>query len=53
MNHVWRDLRLAGRGMVRKPAVTALALLSLALAIGFSTAGFSVLDAVLLRDLSK
>lgn len=36
--------------MARKPGVTALALLSLALAIGFSTAGFSVLDAYLLRD---
>jgi putative ABC transport system permease protein len=50
MERLWRDVRLAARGMVRKPAVTALALLSLALAIGFSTAGFSVLDAVLLRD---
>jgi predicted permease len=50
MEHLWRDFRLAVRGMVRKPAVTVLALLSLALAIGFSTAGFSVLDAVLLRD---
>ena len=50
MENLLRDLRLAARVMARKPGVTALALVSLALAIGFSTAGFSVLDAVLLRD---
>src|SRR5512137_562552 len=50
MENVLRDLRLAMRVMARKPGVTLLALASLALAIGFSTAGFSVLDAVLLRD---
>ena len=50
MEGLLRDLRLAVRVMARKPGVTSLALASLALAIGFSTAGFSVLDAVLLRD---
>jgi predicted permease len=50
MESLLRDLRLAARVMARKPGVTALALVSLALAIGFSTAGFSVLDAILLRD---
>jgi hypothetical protein len=50
MESLLRDLRLAVRVMARKPGVTILALASLALAIGFSTAGFSVLDGVLLRD---
>ena len=45
-----RDVRLAARAMARKPGATMLALASLALAIGFSAAGFSVLDAVLFRD---
>jgi predicted permease len=44
------DLRLAARALARKPGITGLALLSLALAIGFSTTGFSVLDAMLLRS---
>ncbi len=51
MEQLLRDLRLGMRAMVRKPGVTALALVSLALAIAASTAGFSVLDAVLLRDM--
>ena len=46
-----RDLRAALRALTRKPGVTALAIASLALAIGFSTAAFSVLDAYALRDL--
>ena len=46
-----RDLRLAAHSLLRKPGVTALAVVSLALSIGFSTAAFSVLDAVSLRDL--
>lgn len=50
MEYLHRDFRLAMRAMARKPGVTALALVSLSIAIGFSTAGFSVLDAVLLRD---
>jgi predicted permease len=37
--------------MCRKPGAAALAVASLALAIGFSTAAFSVLDAYSLRDL--
>lgn len=46
-----RDLRAAFRGMARKPGAAALAVASLGLAIGFSTAAFSVLDAYSLRDL--
>ena len=51
MDSVRRELRAAIRTLARKPGVTALAVASLALAIGFSTAAFSVLDAFALRDL--
>src|SRR5512133_1444196 len=47
-----RDLRLAVRTLIRRPGVTALALASLGLAIGFSTAAFSILDAYSLRELA-
>src|SRR5512144_733884 len=46
-----RELRLAVRTLVRKPGVSALAVASLGLAIGFSTAAFGILDAYALRDL--
>lgn len=49
MEQLLRDLRLAVRAMARKPGITGLALVSLAIAIAFGTAGFSVLDAILLR----
>ena len=51
MDTIRRELRAAVRVLARKPGVTALAVGSLALAIGFSTAAFSVLDAFALRDL--
>ena len=51
MDSLLRDLRAAFRALARKPGVTALAIASLGLAIGFSTAAFSVLDAYALRDL--
>src|ERR1017187_7607066 len=51
MDSFRRELRAAIRVLARKPGVTVLAVASLALAIGFSTAAFSVLDAYTLRDL--
>jgi putative ABC transport system permease protein len=48
---VMRELRLAVRSLLRSPAFTVTAVLSLALAVGGSAAAFSVLDAVRFRAL--
>ena len=46
-----KDVTYGLRSLLRSPALTAVALLSLALGIGANTAIFSFLDAVLLRNL--
>lgn len=51
LDHLFQDLRYAIRGLHRQPGYAAAAILTLMLAIGATTALFSVLDAVLLRPL--
>ena len=46
-----RDVRYAWRMCVRNPGFTAVTIITLALGIGANTAGFSLLDAVMLRTL--
>ncbi len=51
LDSLQRDVRLGVRVLRKHAAVTAAAIISLALAIGANTAAFSLLDAVILRPL--
>jgi putative ABC transport system permease protein len=51
MQQIAQDLRHAIRALLKHPGYLATALLTLSLGIGFSTATFSVINAVLLRPL--
>jgi hypothetical protein len=47
----WQDLRFGLRMLFKKPGLTMIAILSLALCTGANTALFSILDAVFLKML--
>ena len=50
MEHLWRDVRHAGRVLARSPLFTLTAVLSLAVGIAGNAAIFALADALLLRD---
>jgi putative ABC transport system permease protein len=51
MDSIIKDIRFALRGLIKHPAFTAIAVITLALGIGGSTSIFTVVDAALLRGL--
>jgi putative ABC transport system permease protein len=51
LDTLWQDVKYPARSLVRRPLVTTVAVLSLALGIGVNTAIFSVFERLVLREL--
>lgn len=51
IDSVAQDIRYAARGLIRRPAFTAVSVLTLAIGVGATTAIFSAVNALLLRPL--